>query len=181
MITFAKGVTSAYQPLGGVAIRRPLVDALWESELGGYMHGSTFGGHPVATAVACANIQAMTDEDVPGHVLAHEDGFRMRLDRLAEAHPCVKEVRGMGYFYAIELMADRSSGRELNEQQVAELQGGLLGAFVREARVLIRPDDRGATMLTISPPLVADDTVLDDLVARIDKALTMTDEYLRAG
>ncbi len=134
MITFAKGVTSAYQPLGGVAIRRPLVDALWESELGGYMHGSTFGGHPVATAVACANIQAMTDEDVPGHVLAHEDGFRMRLDRLAEAHPCVKEVRGMGYFYAIELMADRSSGRELNEQQVAELQGGLLGAFVREAR-----------------------------------------------
>ncbi len=180
MITFAKGVTSAYQPLGGVAIRKPLVDALWESELGAYMHGSTFGGHPVATAVACANIQAMTDEDVAGHVLRHEGGFRTRLDALADAHPCVKEIRGTGYFYAIELMADHASGRDLSDAQVAELQGGLLGTFVREARVLIRPDDRGATMLTISPPLVADDTVLDDLAARIDMALTMTDDHLRA-
>ncbi|WP_395153129.1 aminotransferase class III-fold pyridoxal phosphate-dependent enzyme, partial [Ilumatobacter sp.] len=51
MITFAKGVTSAYLPLGGVTIRKPLVEALWESEMGVYMHGSTFGGHPVATAV----------------------------------------------------------------------------------------------------------------------------------
>lgn len=178
MITFAKGVTSAYLPLGGVTIRKPLVEALWESEMGVYMHGSTFGGHPVSTAVACANMQAMTDEDINGHVLAHEDGFRARLDSVMAAHDCVKEVRGMGYFYAIELMASRANGRELDDAQVATLQGGLLGKFVRDARVLIRPDDRGATMLTISPPLVADNTVLDDLVERISNALTMTDEYL---
>jgi adenosylmethionine-8-amino-7-oxononanoate aminotransferase len=178
MITFAKGVTSAYLPLGGVTIRKPLVDSLWESEMGAYMHGSTFGGHPVATAVACANIQAMTDEDIPGHVLRHEAGFRARLDGLLDAHNCVKEIRGAGYFYAIELMAHRASGRELNDEQMSTLQCGLLAKFVRDARVLVRPDDRGATMLTVSPPLVADNKVLDDLAARLSDVLTMTDNYV---
>ncbi len=180
MITFAKGVTSAYLPLGGVAIRKPLVDAVWESEMGAFMHGSTFGGHPVAAAVAVANIQAMTDEDIPGHVLAHEDGFRARLDAVMEAHDCVKEIRGTGYFYAIELMSSRADDRDLSEREVAELEGGMLGKFVRDARILVRPDDRGATMLTVSPPLVADDTVLDDLAERISNALSMADEHLAA-
>jgi len=178
MITFAKGVTSAYLPLGGVTIRRPLVEALWESEMAAYMHGSTFGGHPVSTAVAVANISAMDNENVLGNVLAHEDGFRARLDGLLEAHDCVKEVRGTGYFYAIELMADRANDRELDEHQKAALEGGLLGKFVRDARILVRPDDRGATMLTISPPLVAGAEVLDDLTARIDQVLDMTDNFL---
>ena len=85
MITFAKGVTSAYQPLGGVVIRRPLVEAVWDSPMGAYMHGSTFGGHPVATAVACANIQAMRTEDVCGNVLRNEGYFRDGLDDLGRA------------------------------------------------------------------------------------------------
>ncbi len=181
MITFAKGVTSAYQPLGGVAIRRPLVEALWESELGSYMHGSTFGGHPVATAVACATIGALENEHVLDNVLTNEQPLRDRLDALLDAHHCVKEVRGTGYFYAIELMADRRTGRELDDAQIASLQGGMLNKFVHAARVLVRPDDRGATMLTISPPLIADATVLDDLAARVDDVLTMTDDHLAAS
>lgn len=178
MISFAKGVTSAYQPLGGVAIRKPLVDAVWASDLGAYMHGSTFGGHPVATAVAVATIEALENERVLDNVLDNEDHLGGGLHALAESHPCVKEVRGTGYFYAIELMADRRAGRELDEAQVADLQGGALARFVREARILIRPDDRGATMLTISPPLVADVTVLDDLIDKVDQVLTMTDDHL---
>jgi adenosylmethionine-8-amino-7-oxononanoate aminotransferase len=178
MITFAKGVTSAYQPLGGVAIRKPLVDAVWSSELGVYMHGSTFGGHPVATAVACATIGALEHEGVLDNVNNNEAYLRNGLDGLLDAHQCVKEVRGAGYFYAVELMADRASGRDHTGDQAAALEGGLLGTFVRDARVLVRPDDRGATMLTISPPLVADTNVLDDLIGRIDDVLTMTDDYL---
>ena len=122
----------------------------------------------------------MDNENVLGNVLDHENGFRSRLDRLLSAHNCVKEVRGAGYFYAVELMASRAGGRELNEQQKAELEGGLLGKFVRDARILVRPDDRGATMIIISPPLVADNTVLDDLAARIDQVLDMTDDFLAA-
>ena len=100
---------------------------------------------------------------------------------LMDAHACVKEVRGCGYFYAIELMADRDSGRELDDAQVADLQGGTLGRFVRDARILVRPDDRGATMLTISPPLVAGPDVIEDLAGRIDDVLTMTDDHLAAS
>ncbi|MEZ5168330.1 MAG: aminotransferase class III-fold pyridoxal phosphate-dependent enzyme [Acidimicrobiales bacterium] len=178
MITFAKGVTSAYQPLGGLVIRRPLVDAVWDSPLGSYMHGSTFGGHPVATAVACATIRALDAEDVPGHVRREEARLADGLAALATAHHCVREVRGTGFFHAIELMGDRGRDRPLTGQEAAALQGGLLGTFLREAGVLVRPDDRGATMLTIAPPLVADAGVLDDLLHRLDHVLDRTESWL---
>lgn len=181
IITFAKGVTSAYQPLGGIVVRQPLVDELWETEMGIYMHGSTFGGHPVATAVAVANMKALRDEHVLDHVLDHEDGFRARMDGLLDQHNCVKEVRGLGFFYAIELMADRANGVELSDAQSAGLLGGELAAFLREAGLLIRPDDRGATMLTISPPLVADNAILDDLTTRLDEVLSKTERWVLAN
>lgn len=180
MITFAKGVTSAYQPLGGVVIRRPLVEAIWDSAMGSFVHGSTFGGHPVATAVAGATIHAMRTENVCGHVLQHEGHLAAGLQQLADLHPCVREVRGTGFFYAIELMADRDAGVELSAAQVSALQTGVLNGFLRDARLLVRPDDRGATMLTISPPLVADTAVLDDLLARTDQVLGRTDDWLHS-
>ncbi len=180
IITFAKGVTSAYQPLGGIVIRQPLVQELWESEMGMYMHGSTFGGHPVATAVAVANMKAMRDENILDHVLANETGFRARMDGLASHHNIVKEVRGLGYFYALELMADSANGVELSADQSARLLGGELQRLLREAGLLIRPDDRGATMLVVSPPLVADDDVLDDLTNRLDQVLEKTAQRLKS-
>ncbi len=178
IVTFAKGVTSAYQPLGGIVVREPLMQELWESEMGMYMHGSTFGGHPVATAVAVANMTAMRDEKILEHVLANEAGFRARMDGLMEKHHCVKDVRGLGFFYAIELMADRTTETELSPDQVPQLQGGLLAKFVRDAGLLIRPDDRGATMLVVSPPLIADAEILDELTERLAVVLTNTEQWL---
>ena len=178
MITFAKGVTSAYQPLGGVVIRKPLVEAVWDSPMGAYVHGSTFGGHPVATAVAGATIQAMRTEDVCGHVLRNEGYLKGGLDALADRHNCVREVRGTGYFYAIELMADRANEIDLATADAMALQGGVLSQMLRDARLLVRPDDRGATMLTVSPPLVADTAVIDDLLARTDQVLERTTDWL---
>ena len=172
IITFAKGVTSAYQPLGGFIARRPLMESIWDSPMGGYMHGATFGGHPVATAVAVANMSAMRSEGIMQHVLNNESGFRRRMDELVAAHSCLSGARGLGYFYALELVADSDTGTELSEAQRNALQGGGLSALVRDAGLLIRPDDRGATMLVTSPPLVADDVVLDDLQTRLDQVLT---------
>lgn len=178
IITFAKGVTSAYQPLGGLMVRQPVLEAIWNSSGGAFMHGSTFGGHPVATAVAIANMQALRSSDALANVLTNEGYLASGLHRLAASHRCVKEVRGLGYFYAIELMVDRDSGIELNDEQNAALRGGVLGGFCREARLLIRPDDRGATMLLVSPPLVADTAVLDDLLTGLDQILDMTNNWL---
>ncbi len=182
MITFAKGVTSAYQPLGGLVVRGPLLERVWDSPAGIFLHGSTFGGHPVATAVAVANMTAMREEGVFAGVLANEDRLGDGLRALMEAHGCVKDVRGTGYFYAVELMRDRASGAELSEAETATLlAGGVLDRLVREARVLVRPDGRGAVMLSVAPPLVADAAVIDDLLGRVDQLLNRLGGWLRTS
>lgn len=178
MITFAKGVTSAYQPLGGVVIRSSLVEELYDSPMGSYVHGSTFGGHPVATAVAVANMSAMRDEGLMQHVLDVEGLFAAKLRAMADVHPCVREVRGAGFFYAVDLCADSETGHDLSASQEEALQGGVLGNFVRDERMTVRPDDRGYTGLTVSPPLVADSAVIDDLVSRIDRVADRVDAWL---
>ena len=179
MITFAKGVTSAYQPLAGLVVRGPLLEQLWDSPAGMFLHGSTFGGHPVATAVAVANMTALRDEDVFANVLGNEARLGDGLRALLQTHRCVKDVRGTGYFYAVELMRDRDSGADLSDGEVAELlPGGVLDRLVREARVLVRPDGRGGLMLSVSPPLVADAAVIDDLLSRIDQVLDRVDGWL---
>ena len=178
LITFAKGVTSAYLPLGGVVVRRPLLEEIWESEVGLFNHGSTFGGHPVATAVAATNIQAMHDEQIMQHVRAHEDVMRAGFQQLVDQHDIVREVRGTGYFYALELMESRERGIDLSEADALGLQGGALLRMCKDAGLLIRPDDRGATMLVFSPPLVADADVIADMHEKADQVLTRAAAWL---
>lgn len=182
MITFAKGVTSAYQPLGGLVVRGPLLERMWDSPVAMFVHGATFGGHPVATAVAVANMSAMRNEDVFANVLRHEDRLGDGLRELMEAHACVKDVRGTGYFYSVELMRDRGSGMDFTDAEVAELlPGGLLDRLVCSAGVLVRPDGRGAVMLSVSPPLVADASVIDDLLGRLDQVLDRLGGWLKTS
>ena len=75
-------------------------------------------------------------------------------------------------------MADRDSGRDLDAEQTAALRGGLLLQYIREAKILIRPDDRGATFMAIAPPLIADRAVLDDDAERLDRICTRVDQFL---
>jgi adenosylmethionine-8-amino-7-oxononanoate aminotransferase len=182
IITFAKGVTSAYAPLGGIIVRGPLVERVWDSPMAMFSHGSTFGGHPVCTAVAVANMTALRDECVFGNVLNNEARLSRGLGNLMAAHACVKDIRGTGYFYAVELTRDRHSGDDLSgDEFTGLLHSGVLDRFVRDAQVLVRPDSRGAAMLMISPPLVADAAVIDDLLSRVDQVLDRTGGWLLAS
>ena len=90
-------------------------------------------------------------------------------------------ARGTGYFYAIEFMESRDRGIELNDTDRAALQGGVLNGFVRDSKLLIRPDDRGATMLTLSPPLIADRAVIDDIMARLDQIFESTSAWMHSA
>lgn len=179
LITFAKGSTSGYVPLGGLLIRKPLMDVLVNSPAGMFTHGATWGGHPVATAVARANINALRDEHVLGNVAVNGPRLRAGLDQLRCAHPSVREVRGTGYFYAIELTGDRDTGRELSEEQSATLIKRILPAAMKKASLITRPDDRGATMIMIAPPLIADAAIIDELLSQLDFVLTEADNYIR--
>jgi len=179
LLTFAKGATSGYAPLGGVLLRRALVDAVMDSpQAGTFTHGATWGGHPVSTAVAAANLTALKQDDVPGNVRRLEPRFQAGLDGLLDAHPTMAEWRGTGYFYAIELTADRASGRPLTSEQSGELVREVMPRAMRSAGLVTRPDDRGATMLMLSPPLVADEGVLDDLISCVDQVLDAADRYV---
>ncbi|MFD2472137.1 aspartate aminotransferase family protein [Amycolatopsis silviterrae] len=180
VITFAKGSTSGYAPLGGVIVREQLVTELYDSPKGGvFTHGATWGGHPVSTAIAVANISAMRDEKVPEHVLSEGPKLHAALESLKDAHRCVKDVRGTGFFYAIELTADRDGGRELTDQESLTVLREVLPEAFRRTGVILRGDDRGATMLMISPPLVADTDVLDELLHGVDGMLTDVEKAIQ--
>lgn len=181
LITFAKGSTSGYVPLGGLLIRKPLMDVLVNSPAGMFTHGATWGGHPVATAVACANLNALHDEQVLENVCLNAPGLRDGLDRLLRDHSSVREIRGAGYFYAIELTADRDTDQELSREQSSDLLRQVLPAAMREASLITRPDDRGATMIMVAPPLVADSAIIGELLGQLDFVLAKAENYIHSS
>jgi adenosylmethionine-8-amino-7-oxononanoate aminotransferase len=181
LMTFAKGVTSSYVPMGGVLATDAVVDPVMASSMGSFLHGSTFGAHPVAAAVAVATVTALKAERIPEQVHDREPALRARLDALVAAHDSVAEVRGCGYFYAIELTQSRSREVGLTAEQSSELLGGLLTRWIWDERLLIRADDRGATMLVIAPPLTSDEAVLTELVDAVSRILDRVDAFVTSA
>lgn len=179
MITFAKGVTSGYVPLGGLIIADGLAHGLMDSPHGGtFAHGATWGGHPVSTAVAQANIRALRDEQVLENVRRLEPSFQSMLDGVVAAHPSVLEWRGTGFFYAVEFTSDRRTGRPLTSEQSVRLIREIIPAALRRAHLITRPDDRGATMLMICPPLIANIDVLRELMSGVDAVAAAVDAFV---
>ena len=122
MITMAKGLTSGYAPLGGVLVSDRVAEPfLAEGEM--FLHGITFGGHPVSCAAALANLDIFEAEDLPGRVQANASDFRAALETLADL-PIVGDIRGMGYFYGIELVKDRDTKETFDEvRRLSRLHG----------------------------------------------------------
>ncbi len=153
LITFAKGVTSGYAPLGGVMISDRVAEP-FVADKSAFMHGFTFGGHPVSCASALANIDIFEREDVLGRVRRHGSDFRAVVDGLRDL-PIVGDVRGDGYFYAIELVTDRETKGQFTADQANWLLRGVLSPRLFELGLVCRTDDRGEPVVVLSPPLVA--------------------------
>jgi len=110
-MTFAKGVTSGYVPLGGVVINDAIYNTFAERA---YPGGLTYSGHPLACAAAVATITAMEDENMVAHAARiGEQVLGPGLRELASRHPSVGEVRGLGVFWAIELVANQQTREPL--------------------------------------------------------------------
>ena len=173
IIAFAKGATSGYAPIGGMIVRRPLVDRVLDSPSAAFLHGATWGGHPVVMAAAAANLTAMKDERVVENVTRNEAALRGLLQGLAAAHDSVMDVRGAGYFFALPLGISRRNGRGCSPDDAARLVGEILPLLVRKAKLHIRVDGRGGPKLVISPPLVAGPAELNDMTERVSRVLDM--------
>jgi adenosylmethionine-8-amino-7-oxononanoate aminotransferase len=153
IITFAKGVTSGYAPLGGVlASDRIVAPFLEDTKV--FLHGITFGGHPVCCAVALANLDLMEDEDVFGNVQRNMGAFDAVLQGLRDI-PIVGDVRGDGYFRAIELVRDQKTKTPFTADEADRLLRGILSPRMFELGLYCRADDRGEPVITLAPPLIA--------------------------
>jgi adenosylmethionine-8-amino-7-oxononanoate aminotransferase len=152
LITFAKGVTSGYSPLGGLIVSDRLAQPFLDQPET-FLQGQTFGAHPVSCAVANANLDVFERDRLCAHVRDNEGRFKSLLDGLRDI-PLVGDVRGEGYFYAIELVPDADRGTFTTEQADWLLRG-FLSPRLYDAGLICRADDRAEPVITIAPPLIA--------------------------
>jgi adenosylmethionine-8-amino-7-oxononanoate aminotransferase len=170
LITTAKGLTSAYAPMGAVIVSDAIAAPFMEGKTM-FAHGFTFGGHPIAAAVASANLDIIEREDLCGQVLAKEGEFRARLEGLRDI-PIVGDVRGAGYFHAVELVKDQETKETFTGEEAEDLLRGFLsGALYREG-LICRADDRGDPVVQLAPPLIADSEQFDEIEAVLRATLT---------
>jgi adenosylmethionine-8-amino-7-oxononanoate aminotransferase len=170
IVTFAKGVTSGYAPMGGMLVADRLAEPFL-ADTSVFLHGHTFGGHPVSCAVALANIDLMEREDLLGNVRRHEDAFTAELEAL-RAVPLVGDVRGAGYFRVIELVKDQATRTTFTDDECEWLLRGVLSPALFEAGLICRADDRADPVLVLSPPLICGPDELAFIGATLKRVLT---------
>jgi adenosylmethionine-8-amino-7-oxononanoate aminotransferase len=176
MITFAKGLTGAHVPMGGVLIS----DRVAEPFLDGralYMHGFTFGGHPVGAAVALAALETIEAEDVLANVRANEPVAAAALNGLRDI-PIVGDVRGAGHFWAIELVRDRETKATFEGPAAEWLLKDVLSEELWGRGLICRLDDRTDPIIQIAPPLVASAELIEEIVEILRAALTRAAERM---
>jgi adenosylmethionine-8-amino-7-oxononanoate aminotransferase len=170
IITFAKGVTSGYSPLGGMLVRDELMEPFTEGTAT-FLHGVTFAGHPVSCAMALANLDIFEKEDLLGNVRANEAGFRATLEKLNDL-PIVGDVRGDGYFYGIEMVKDKNTRETFTDEESERLLRGFLSHALFDAGLVCRADDRGDPVIQLSPPLICGQDHFDEIEHILRSVLT---------
>jgi adenosylmethionine-8-amino-7-oxononanoate aminotransferase len=178
LVSLAKGLTSAYAPMGAVVATDRVVEPMAEAGAV-FRHGITFGGHPVSAAIALKNIEIFERDGVLENVRALEPHLEERLESLRQL-PIVGDTRGRGFFWAIELVKDDENTTFDQAERDALLRGFLPGRL-REAGIIARADDRGDAVLQIAPPLISDAALLDEIVERLGEVLTDAGAHMGVG
>jgi adenosylmethionine-8-amino-7-oxononanoate aminotransferase len=162
MITVAKGMTSGYSPMGALLASDRVIEPFLRGRTS-FTHGVTFGGHPVSSAVAMANLDIFEEEKLLAHVRANEEAFRASL-RSLEDLPIVGDVRGDGYFYGVELVKDKATRGTFDAEETERLLRGFLSPALFEAGLVCRSDDRGDPVVQFAPPLICEQEHFDIIV-----------------
>jgi len=170
IITCAKGITSGYAPLGAMIASERLFEP-FKQGTNTFLHGYTWGGHPVAAAVAMANLDIFEREGINEHVLAHEGAFRRTLERLTDL-PIVGDVRGAGYFYGIELVKDKATRQTFDDDESERLLRGFLSKALFDNGLYCRADDRGDPVIQLAPPLICGQAEFDEMEQILRATLT---------
>jgi adenosylmethionine-8-amino-7-oxononanoate aminotransferase len=170
LVTCAKGLSSAYAAIGAVVATDKVMEPFLEGQRM-YSHGITFGGHPVQAAIALKNLEIMCRERIVEHVAEEEEWARDKLSELLEL-PIVGDLRGTGFFYALELVKNKETRETFSDEECERLLRGFLTPRMFEAGLICRADDRGDPVIQISPPLVAGRAEFEELVGILGEVLT---------
>jgi adenosylmethionine-8-amino-7-oxononanoate aminotransferase len=176
MITCAKGLTSGYSPLGAMIASERLFEP-FSRDGNAFLHGYTFGGHPVSTAVGLRNLQIFEEEKVLDHVLANRDAFRATLEKLLDL-PIVGDVRGDGYFYGIELVKDKATKETFDADECERILYGFVSKQLYAEGLYCRADDRGDPVVQLSPPLIATQEHFDEMESILRSVLEKAGQML---
>ena len=170
MITCAKGLSSAYASIGAVVASDRVVEPFLDDK-STYAHGITFGGHPVQCAIALKNLEIMKRERVVENVRDNGDAFHATLAQLLDL-PIVGDLRGTGFFYALELVKDKETRETFSHEECETLLRGFLSPRLFEKGLICRADDRGDPVIQISPPLIATQKEFDIIAGTIGEVLS---------
>jgi adenosylmethionine-8-amino-7-oxononanoate aminotransferase len=177
LLTVAKGLTSGHAPMGAVLVSERVAEPLYD-EGRTLMHGVTFGGHPLAAAIALRNLEIFERDGVLENVRALEGHLYSRMQELRSL-PIVGDLRGGGFFWAVELVKDEQGDR-FDAEEREQLIRGMLPASLVEAGLIARADDRGDSVLQIAPPLVCDAAALDEIVDAMATVLSAAGERVQS-
>lgn len=170
MITCAKAMTSGYSPIGATIVNEKVYEPFKHGS-NAFMHGYTFAGHPVSSAVALANLDIFEEEGLNENVRNNAAAFKSTLEKLKDI-PIVGDVRGAGYFYGIELVKDRATKQTFDEIESERLLRGFLSKALYEAGLYCRADDRGDPVIQLAPPLTIGQSEFDEIEGILRHVLT---------
>ena len=179
-MTIAKGLTSGYIPMSASIISEDIWQVLMNGtpEVGAFAHGYTYSAHPVAAAAAMANLDIMERENLPANAARMGTYFLNKLRQEVADHPLVGEVRGVALMAGVELVANKANKTPLDmDLKVAPtlskycIEEGLISRALMQSNAL-----------SFSPPLVINESEVDEVIARFQRALNrVTDELVKAG
>jgi len=175
-ISIAKALTSGYAPLSAVTVPQSMYDALLEDsrKIGIFAHGFTYSGHPVSAAIAIKALEIYARDRIVEQAARKAPQFQARLAALAD-HPLVGEARGLGLVGGIELVADKRSKRSFEPKAGVAAQAV---RFAQQEGLIIRY--LAGDVISICPPLIIAPGEIDELFARLARALDRTLSWTRA-
>ena len=176
MITTAKGMTSAYAAMGALIVSDRVAEPFMEGTAM-FAHGLTFAGHPMGAAIAMANLDIFEREGLIEHVRDKEGEFRGMLEGLRDL-PIVGDVRGAGFFQALELVKDKETKQSFSDEEGEELLRGFLSGELYRRGLICRADDRGDPVIQLAPPLIADTEQFEEIESILRGVLTEASERM---
>jgi adenosylmethionine-8-amino-7-oxononanoate aminotransferase len=176
LISIGKGLSSTHASISALIASEEVV-APFEQPGVKFHHGNTFGGHPTQCAMALRNIEIMEREGIMAHVTEKQHELREHLATLLDL-PIVGDLRGTGFFYALELVRDRTTKDPFTEEERAALFSERLELRLRAEGLLCRAADEGSPVIFIAPPLVADTAEFEEITTILRRVLgDLSDQF----